>query len=57
MHIEEPEKSRHLDFKQLGIPLTRDGALASTLRDELFEAADYIVERDPWCVPIWKAES
>jgi hypothetical protein len=35
-HIEEGEKSRHLDFKQVEIPLTRDEALASPLRDEFF---------------------
>jgi hypothetical protein len=47
MHIEEPEKSRHLDFRQPGIPLTCDEALASPLRNDFFEVADYIVERDP----------
>ena len=45
--IEEREKSRHLDFKRLGIPLTRNDALASPLRDEFFEVADHIVERVP----------
>jgi hypothetical protein len=47
MRIEEPEKSRHVSFKPLGIALTRKDALASPLRDKFFEVADYIVERDP----------
>jgi hypothetical protein len=47
MRIEEPEKSRHINFKQLGIPLTRNEALASPLREKFFEVADYIIERDP----------
>ena len=45
-HLKEPEKSRHLDFKQLEIPLTRDEALASPPRDEFFEVADHIEERE-----------
>ena len=47
MQIEEPEKSRHPDFKQFGLPLTRDEALASPLRNDFFEVADYIIERNP----------
>ena len=39
-YIAEREKSRHLDFKQVEIPLTRDEALAGPLRDEFFEVAD-----------------
>jgi len=46
MRIEEPEKSRHVNFKQLGIAMGRNDALASPLRDKFFEVADYIVERD-----------
>ena len=47
MRVEEPEKSRHVNFKQLGIAMSRNDALASPLRDKFFEVADYIVERDP----------
>ena len=47
MRIEEPEKSRHVNWKPLGIPMTRDEALASSLRKAFFEIADYIVEQDP----------
>src|SRR5215470_8214971 len=47
MGIEEPERSRHFHFKPLGIPLTRNEALASPLREEFFAGADYIVEQDP----------
>jgi hypothetical protein len=47
IRIEEPEKSRHVNWKPLGIPMTRDEALASSLRKAFFEVADYIVEQDP----------
>jgi len=47
MRIEEPEKSRHFNLKPLGIPMSRDQALASPLRKAFFEIADYIVEQDP----------
>lgn len=46
MRIEEPERSRHINFKPLGIPLTRNEALASPLVKAFFEVADYIVEQD-----------
>jgi hypothetical protein len=45
--IEEPEKSRHFNWKPLGISMNRDEALASPLRKAFFEIADYIVEQDP----------
>ena len=47
MRIEEPEKSRHVNWKPLGIPMTRDEALASSLRKAFFEVAVYLVEQDP----------
>jgi len=47
MRIEEPEVSRHKDFKALGIALSRDEALSSELKDDFFAVADYIVVEDP----------
>lgn len=47
MRLEEPEKSHHVNWKPLGIPMTRDEGLASSLRKAFFEVADYIVEQDP----------
>ena len=47
MRIEEPEASRHKDFKPLGIALSRDEALSSDLKDEFFAVADYVVVEDP----------
>jgi len=47
MRIEEPNCSSHFSFKPLGIALTREEALASSLRDDLFAVADYIVAEDP----------
>jgi hypothetical protein len=47
IRIEEPEASRHKDFKPLGIALSRDAALAGDLKDEFFAVADYIVVEDP----------
>lgn len=47
MRIEEPGQSRHVNWKPLGIALTRSKALKSSLRNEFFAVADYIVESDP----------
>jgi len=47
MRIDEPEQSRHVNWKPLGIALSRSEALESPLRDEFFAVADYIVETDP----------
>jgi hypothetical protein len=47
MRIEEPEGSRHVNFKPLGIALSRDEALASDLKEEFFAVADYIALEDP----------
>jgi len=45
MRVEEPDGSRHADFKPLGIALSRDEA--SGLTDDFFAVADYIVVEDP----------
>ena len=47
MRIEEPSSSSHSSFAPLGIALTREEALASTMKDEFFAVADYIVVEDP----------
>ncbi len=47
MTIEEPESSRHANFKPLGIALSRDEALRSDLKEEFFAVADYVVIEDP----------
>lgn len=47
MRIEEPNCSPHLNFKSLGIALTREEALASSMREDFFAVADYIVAEDP----------
>ena len=47
MRIEEPSGSAHADFKALGIALTREEALASSMREDFFAVADYIVAEDP----------
>jgi hypothetical protein len=47
IRIEEPEKSRLVNWKPLGIPMNRNEALASSLRKAFFEIADYIVEQGP----------
>jgi len=47
MRVEEPEGSRHADFKALGITLSRQTALLSDLKDDFFAVADYVVVEDP----------
>ena len=47
MTFEEPECSRHVNFKPLGIALSRDEVLLSDLKDAFFSVADYIVVEDP----------
>lgn len=47
MRIEEPSCSPHSDFKPLGIALTREEALASSMKEDFFAVADYIVDGDP----------
>ena len=45
--IEAPGCSPHFDFKPLGVALTREEALSSSIREDLFAVAHYIVEEDP----------
>jgi hypothetical protein len=47
MRIEEPTGSSHVNFKPLGIALSRESALTSGLKDDFFAVADYIVVEDP----------
>jgi hypothetical protein len=47
MKVEEPTGSSHANFKLLGIALSRAKALESSLKDQFFEVADFIVEKDP----------
>ena len=47
MRIEEPDRSAHFDFKPLGIALSREEALASSMKEDFFAVADYIVDTDP----------
>jgi len=47
MRVEEPEVSRHKDFKPLGIALSREKALSNELKHDFFAVADYIVVEDP----------
>lgn len=47
MRIEEPGSSSHSDFRPLGIALTREEALTSSMKEDFFAVADYIVEEDP----------
>jgi len=47
MRIEEPEGSRHVNFRPLGVALSREKALLSDLKDEFFAVADYVVVEDP----------
>ena len=42
MRIEKPTGSPHINFKPLGIALSRESALTSDLKDEIFAVADYI---------------
>lgn len=47
MRIEEPDCSPHASFKPLGIALTREEALVSSMKEDFFAVADYIVFEDP----------
>ena len=47
MRIEEPDCSPHSDFKSLGIALSREEVLASSMKEAFFAVADYIVVEDP----------
>jgi hypothetical protein len=47
MRIEEPEASRHINFRNLGKKLTSDEARKSPLLNEFFAVADYAIDNDP----------
>ncbi len=47
MRIEEPEQSRHANWKPLGVGLSRNEVQASPLLKDFLEVADYIVAKDP----------
>ena len=47
IRIEEPEGSRHINFKNLGSRLSTDEARKSPLLDDFFAVADYAIDNDP----------
>jgi hypothetical protein len=47
MRIEEPEASRHVNFRNLGKKLTSDEARKSQLLNEFFAVADFAIDHDP----------
>lgn len=47
IRIEEPEGSRHVNFKNLGSKLTPDEARHSPLLNDFFAVADYAIDNDP----------
>jgi hypothetical protein len=47
MRIEEPDGSRHLNFKNLGNKLSPDEARQSPLLNAFFAVADYAIDNDP----------
>ena len=47
MRIEEPEGSRHINFKSLGNKLTPSEARQSPLLNDFFLIADYAIDDDP----------
>ena len=47
MSVEEPEVSRHKDFKPLGVAMSRQQVLSSELKNDFFAVADYVVAEDP----------
>ena len=47
IRIEEPEGSRHVNFKNLGNKLTPDEARKSPLLNDFFAVADYAIDNDP----------
>jgi hypothetical protein len=46
IRVEEPEASRHVDFKNLGRKLTAAEARQSPLLNDFFAVADYVVDND-----------
>jgi hypothetical protein len=47
MRLEEPEASRHVNFKSLGNKLAPDEARKSPLLNDFFAVADYAIDNDP----------
>jgi hypothetical protein len=47
MMVREPEESLYHDKTILGSPMTRAEVLGSSLKDEIFEIADFIAFNDP----------
>jgi hypothetical protein len=47
MRIEEPEGSRHVDSKILGRKLSSSEARHSSLLNDFFAVADYVIDNDP----------
>jgi hypothetical protein len=47
LRIEEPERSRHVDLKDLGKKLTPDEARQSPLLSDFFAVAEYAIDNDP----------
>src|SRR3984957_1630307 len=47
LRIEEPDGSRHYNFKPLGNKLSPDEARQSTLLNDFFAIADYVIDDDP----------
>lgn len=47
MKIEDPNGSPHVNFKALGVALSRNEALSSDLKGDFFSVVDYIVLEDP----------
>ena len=47
LRIEEPNCSPHANFKPLGIALTREEALVSSMKEDFFAVTDYIIAEDP----------
>jgi hypothetical protein len=47
MRIEEPEASRHVNFRNLEKKRTSDEAHKSPLLNDFFAVADYAIDNDP----------
>ena len=47
MRIEEPDQSRHVNFKPLGKKLSREAARQSMHLNDFFAVADYAIDNDP----------
>jgi hypothetical protein len=47
MGLKDPKLSRHYNFADLGKPLDREAALASSMRADFFEVTDCVIANDP----------